>query len=109
MGPPAAASAPEVHVRAYAPKADFEAVSQMLVASHRPGAVFDPWLQPRWEYMHFHPLIRGLDLSRCGVAEEHGEIVGVICGAASITRARHHRERSRSGSSCSPDHASVPT
>lgn len=67
-------------VRAYEPQADFEAVSQMLVASYRPGDVFDPWLQPRWEYMHFHPLIRelDLDLSRCGVAEEHGEVVGIV-------------------------------
>jgi len=75
---PVATSAPEVDVRAYAPASDFESVSQMLIASYRPGDVFDPWLQPRWEYMHFHPLIRGLDLSRCEVAEEDGEIVGVV-------------------------------
>lgn len=36
------------------------------------------WLQPRWEYMHAHPLILRLDLSQIGIAEDHGHIVGVI-------------------------------
>ncbi len=65
-------------LRAYSPATDYEAVGRMLVDSYRPGPVFDPWLQPRWEYMQFHPLIRGLDLSRFGVAEEQGEIVGIV-------------------------------
>ena len=36
------------------------------------------WLQPRWEYMHGHPLLARLDLSAIGVAEQHGRVVGVI-------------------------------
>lgn len=67
-----------MEIRAYAPGSDFAAVGRMLVESYRPGDVFDPWLQPRWEYMHFHPLIRGLDLTRCGIAQDHGEIVGAV-------------------------------
>lgn len=65
-------------VRGYVRGADYEAVSRMLVASHRAGDVFDPWLQPRWEYMHFHPFIWRQDLTRFGVAEEDGEILGIV-------------------------------
>ena len=36
------------------------------------------WLQPRWEYMHYHPLIRDVDLSSIGIWESHGQIVGVV-------------------------------
>lgn len=67
-----------MRVRAYSREADLEPVGRMLIDAYRPGPVFEAWLQPRWEYMHFHPLIRGLDLGRCGVAEERGEIVGVV-------------------------------
>lgn len=36
------------------------------------------WLQPRWAYMHAHPFVERLDLSRVGIAEDHGHIVGVV-------------------------------
>jgi predicted N-acetyltransferase YhbS len=67
-----------MHVRAYRHEADDAAVGRMLLDAYRPGPVFDPWLHPRWEYMHFHPLIWGLDLARFGVAEEQGEIQGIV-------------------------------
>ncbi|MBI5156442.1 MAG: GNAT family N-acetyltransferase [Acidimicrobiia bacterium] len=48
------------------------------MAAFRPGTRPRVWLQPRWEYMHAHPLVEGLDLSRVGVAEDHRHIVGVV-------------------------------
>ena len=66
-------------VRPYDRERDFEAVGRFLVRTYDPNAVHRNWLQPRWEYMHYHPLIesRGLDLSACGVWEDDGEVVGV--------------------------------
>ena len=49
-----------------------------MVDTYQPGDTLDNWLQPRWEYMHFHPLIKQLDLSKIGVVEERGKILGVI-------------------------------
>jgi predicted N-acetyltransferase YhbS len=57
---------------------DFERVGQFLIETYRPGEVYANWLQARWEYMHFHTFIRELDLTRIGVAEAQGEIVGVV-------------------------------
>ncbi len=39
--------------------ADFELVSDFLIANHRPGNQDGNWLQPAWEYMHSHPAIGG--------------------------------------------------
>jgi hypothetical protein len=51
----------------------------LLLEAYRPGDVFDPWLQPPWEYMHVHPLVRGLDRSRFGVAEDdHGRVIAIV-------------------------------
>ena len=65
-------------VRAYRHRADFDAVGEFLVEVYEPGEVFANWLQPRWEYMHFHPYIDGIPLERFGVAVEDGQIVGVV-------------------------------
>ncbi len=68
-------------LRAYDHAQDFEKVCQLLVSTY-----YDPatpqtghinWLQARWEYMHFHPLIWGVDLDSIGIWEVDGEIVAV--------------------------------
>lgn len=66
------------HIRSYRHEQDFEPVSQFLVDSYRPGEVFTPWLQGRWEYMHFHPNILALDRTKIGVAEDQGKIIGMV-------------------------------
>ena len=69
----------ETRVRPYDRDRDFEAIGRFLVRTYDPEAVHRNWLQPRWEYMHYHPLLEesGLDLGTCGVWEDGGEIVGV--------------------------------
>lgn len=68
-----------MRVRAYEHDRDESAVSQLLLDAYRPGDVFDPWLQPRWEYQHHHPLIRQVDRRTFGVAEdERGRLLGVV-------------------------------
>ena len=38
--------------------ADYQRVSEFLIAHHQPGNADGNWLEPAWEYMHSHP---GLD------------------------------------------------
>ena len=64
--------------RHYDHKTDYEKVGQFLVKTYRTSGGHINWHQPRWEYMHYHPLIRGVDLYRIGVWEAHGEVVGVV-------------------------------
>ena len=65
-------------VRHYDHAADYERVGRFLVRTYRTTGGHINWLQPRWEYMHYHPLIRGVDLSSIGIWEAHGEVVGVV-------------------------------
>ena len=65
-------------VRQYNHAADYERVSRFLVRTYCTTGVHINWLQPRWEFMHYHPLIRGVDLDSIGVWEAHGEVVGVV-------------------------------
>jgi predicted N-acetyltransferase YhbS len=67
-----------IQIRSYDFDKDFVRVGQFLIETYCPGEVYANWLQARWEYMHFHPVIRELDLTRIGVAEAQGEIVGVV-------------------------------
>lgn len=64
--------------RQYDRDADFGRVGEFLVRTcntdcrgHR------NWLQPRWEYMHYHPQVRDVDLGAIRLWEEDGRIVAV--------------------------------
>jgi predicted N-acetyltransferase YhbS len=65
-------------VRQYNFSADFEKVGRFLVRTYRESSGHVNWLQPRWEYMHYHPLIHDIDLSAIGIWEDQGDIVGVV-------------------------------
>jgi predicted N-acetyltransferase YhbS len=65
-------------IRPYNQKADFTSIYNFLVETYRPGEALYNWLAPRWEYAHFHPSILELDLSRFGIAEKDGQIIGVV-------------------------------
>ncbi len=67
-----------MEVRPYEHAADFERIRRFLIESFVPGRTLANWLEPRWVYMHFHPLIEGLPLERIGVVEEGREVVGVV-------------------------------
>ncbi|MCP3976052.1 MAG: GNAT family N-acetyltransferase [bacterium] len=68
----------EIQIRSYRHDGDYERVNEFLVDLYQPGNVMAAWLQPRWEYMHFHPYISNVDLDAIGIAEIDGEIVGMI-------------------------------
>ena len=68
----------QVTVRHYNRAADYERVGRFLVRTYRRTGDHINWLLSRWEYMHYHPLIRGVDLGSIGIWESQGEIVGVV-------------------------------
>jgi len=68
-------------VRRYEHAADYDKVGQFLIDTYLPGDRHENWLQPRWEYMHYHPLFdESLEtaFSNTGVWESSGSIVGVV-------------------------------
>ncbi len=69
-------------LRTYRHDVDFDRVGEFLVDTFSNSASVSGgqinWLQPRWEYMHFHPLINQIDLDSIGVWEADGEIVAVV-------------------------------
>jgi len=69
----------KARVRSYDLERDYDAVGRFLVRTYDPQAAHRNWLQPRWEYMHYHPQLQenGLDLAACGVWTDGKEIVGV--------------------------------
>jgi len=68
----------EVLVRQYNHATDYEKVGAFLTKTYRTSGEHINWLLSRWEYMHFHPLIWGVDLSSIGVWGADGEIVAVV-------------------------------
>lgn len=67
-----------VTIRPYDHAVDYERAHRFLVELYEPGDTFANWLAPRWEYMHYHPLIAGVPLDRIGMVEEDGRHVGVV-------------------------------
>ena len=65
-------------IRSYSHKDDYTAVSKFLVEIYQPGDRLRNWLQPRWEYMHYHPFIKELDLTQIGIFEDNHRICGVV-------------------------------
>ena len=53
-------------VRQYNQAADYERVGRFLVRTYSSTGGHVNWLQARWEYMHYHPLIRNVDVSSIG-------------------------------------------
>jgi predicted N-acetyltransferase YhbS len=66
-------------LRNYNHGVDYQKVGEFLLRTYRATGPHINWLQPRWEYMHYHLWgIRAVDLSSIGVWEADGEIVGVV-------------------------------
>jgi GNAT superfamily N-acetyltransferase len=64
--------------RQYNHATDYQKVGEFLTRTFGTEGGHINWLQPRWEYMHYHPNIREVDLNLIGVWEANGEIVGVV-------------------------------
>lgn len=64
-------------VRSYKYPDDYEMIGQFLIGTYQMEGGHRNWLQPRWEYMHYHSLLDKASLSRIGIWEDSGEVVGV--------------------------------
>jgi predicted N-acetyltransferase YhbS len=67
-----------VSIRAYREPDDYQLVDRFLIETYQPGDHLATWLQPRWEYMHGHPFIENVDLSRIGIVEDATGVLGVV-------------------------------
>jgi hypothetical protein len=67
-----------VTIRHYQHVTDYQQVSDFLIANHQTGNLDGNWLEPAWEYMHFHPALRPEHLAKNGIWEEDGQIVAVV-------------------------------
>jgi len=66
-----------VTMRHYKHPEDFKRVGQFLIDTYQSGIHHDNWLQPRWEYMHFHPDLNVSAFNTIGIWESDGWIIGV--------------------------------
>lgn len=66
--------------RRYHHASDYQRVSKFLITHHQPGNEDGNWLEPAWEYMHFHPALDASILERFGVWEADGEIIALCHG-----------------------------
>jgi len=57
---------------------DYKHISDFLIAHHQHGNTDGNWIEPAWEYMHFHPALNSANMNRFGIWEDGGEIVAVI-------------------------------
>jgi len=65
-------------IRRYNRAKDYQRVSDFLVETYQPGDTFINWLQPRWEYMHYHPNVKEVNLELIGIFEDNGTIVALV-------------------------------
>jgi GNAT superfamily N-acetyltransferase len=63
--------------RNYQSPDDYNRISEFLIAIHQPGNLDSNWIEPAWEYMHFHPMFEVQVLDHIGIWEDSGEIVAV--------------------------------
>ncbi len=66
-----------VTLRPYDHPRDYEAVGRFLIDTFDGSDRILNWMQPRWEYMHHHPFIAGVQLDTIAVFEDEGRIVGL--------------------------------
>ncbi len=57
---------------------DYAKVSEFLIRHHAPGNLDGNWLEPAWEYMHFHSALDVANMGKFGIWEEAGAIVAVV-------------------------------
>ena len=67
----------QVTLRHYRHPEDYLRVSEFLIANHQPGNLDGNWIEPIWEYMHFHPWFDADKKERIGIWEQGGKVVAV--------------------------------
>lgn len=63
--------------RQYQHPEDYHKVDDFLIRHYQPGNADGNWVEPAWEYMHFHPGLDSSSLGKIGIWEKDGEMVSV--------------------------------
>ncbi len=64
--------------RQYDPDRDYLNISRFLITHHMAGNRDGNWLEPAWEYMHFHPMMDQSLLPLIRIWEDDGSIVAIV-------------------------------
>jgi hypothetical protein len=67
----------KITFRHYHHAQDYRRISEFLIRHHQPGNADGNWIEPAWEYMHFHPALESEHLGKIGLWEQAREIVAV--------------------------------
>lgn len=67
-----------ISFRVYQHETDYQKVSEFLIKHHQPGNLDGNWLEPAWEYMHFHPALDSDSLGKIGIWEKDDTTVAVV-------------------------------
>jgi GNAT superfamily N-acetyltransferase len=66
-----------IQLRSYT-ASDYMCIDKFLITMHLPGNRDGNWLQPAWEYMHYHPAMEKPVLEKIGIWEDDEEIIAVV-------------------------------
>jgi GNAT superfamily N-acetyltransferase len=64
-----------IKFRNYQHPDDYRRIDEFLITHHQSGNSDGNWLEPAWEYMHFHPALDSNSLGKIGVWEDAGDVV----------------------------------
>jgi len=64
-----------ISLRSYHHAQDYGRISEFLITHYQPDNADGNWIEPAWEYMHFHPALDAKHMDRFGIWEEDGKIV----------------------------------
>lgn len=64
-------------LRHYCHPEDYQIIDDFLILHYQPSNRDGNWIEPAWEYMHFHSLLDSASLGKIGIWEDDGEIVAV--------------------------------
>lgn len=67
----------QVQFRNYRHPEDYQRIDTFLSDHYLPGNADRNWIEPAWEYIHFHPLLDRTLLQKIGIWEETGRIVAL--------------------------------
>lgn len=67
-----------IHFRNYNGQADYNLISDFLIAHHQPNNADGNWFEPAWEYMHNHPYLDQSSRGRIGIWEEDGVMAAFV-------------------------------
>lgn len=67
-----------VKFRHYLDPDDYRRVDEFLIRHYQPGNLDGNWVEPAWEYMHYHSFLDSASLGKIGIWEDAGQIVAVV-------------------------------